>query len=145
MARQPLPPRRTGTPFQAPSVAWNVAEVGLRVGANVERGVGDLVGVCVGLAVGPSVGSEVGLSVGEVGLEVGLTVQTAPAYMVSLCLPIAVGFVLFHAGRTSKHIAVFENTGTEAPRAVSTIATQSELRAKRLVLKRGRERGRGAH
>ena len=104
-----------------------MAGVGLRVGANVGRGVGDLDGVCVGLVVGPSVGLEVGLRVGEVGLGVGLRVQRTSLYMVSLCLLIAVGFAVFHAGRTSKHMAVPEKTETEAPWAVSscTITAQS--------------------
>ena len=133
---------RTCTPFKTPSVAWNVAEVGLRVGADVGRGVGAdglLDGLAVGLGVGPSVGLNVGLTVGpnvglvvgagvglrvgrcvgEVGLVVGLSLQRTPLYMVSLYLPTVAGFVLFHAGRTSMHMGVPENTETGAPWAVS--------------------------
>ena len=62
--------------------------------------VGSFVGVFVGLAVGP-------------GVELLVGVQDAPWYMVSLYLPIATGFVLFHAGRTSTHMGVLRNTASE--------------------------------
>ena len=86
--------------------------VGPSVGLAVGPGVGLIVGPSVGLAVGPSVGLKVGPGVGlAVGLPVGAHVESL--YMVSLCLPIATGFVLLHAGRTSKHMGVLRNTASE--------------------------------
>ena len=84
--------------------------VGPSVGLIVGPSVGRVVGPSVGLAVGPSVGLVVGPSVGS---RVGAHVESSePWYMVSLCLPIATGFVLFHAGRTSKHMGVLRNTAS---------------------------------
>ena len=57
----------------------------------------------VGLIVGPGVGLAVGLPVG---------LPVTPLYMVSLYLPIATGFVLLHAGRTSTHMGVLRNTAS---------------------------------
>ena len=73
-----------------------------------------VVGPSVGPSVGPGDGLLVGLRVGEVGLAVGAHVESSePWYMVSLYLPIATGFVLFHAGRTSMHMDVLRNTTSE--------------------------------
>ena len=116
------------------SVATKLDLVGEVVGLAVGLIVGPSVGLTVGLSVGPSVGLAVGPSVGlivgpSVGLTVGLSVRLAvgpgvrlavgahvessePWYMVSLCLLIAMGFFLLHAGRTSTHMAVLRHTAS---------------------------------
>ena len=101
-------------PSVGPSVGLLVVgpSVGLAVGPSVGLAVGPSVGLAVGANVGLAVGPSVGLVVGpSVGSRVGAHVESSePWYMVSLCLPIATGFVLLHAGRTSTHMAVLRNT-----------------------------------
>ena len=91
------------------SVATKLDLVGEAVGLAVGPSVGLVVGPSVELAVGPSVGLVVGPGVGH---AVGPLVESEPWYMVFLCLPIATGFVLFHAERTSTHMVVLRNTAS---------------------------------